>query len=53
MVVPITEFGDVLMQVAQRDFVALAYDATYQQPPESFDSVGVNLAAYVADFVID
>lgn len=53
MGVAIAKFGDVLMEMTEGNFVILADDATFQQSPESFDSVGVNLAVYVSDLMVD
>ncbi len=53
MVVAIAELGDVLMQMAESDFVVLPDDAALQQAPESFDGVGMNFAIGIGEFVID
>src|SRR5258708_1915786 len=53
MVVAITELGNVLMQMAESDFVILAEDAAFQQAPKSFNGVGMNLAIGIREFMVD
>lgn len=53
MVVPITELSGILVQVGNTYFVVLADYPPFQQGPEGFYSVRVNIPVGVGDTEVD
>jgi hypothetical protein len=53
VVIAMAKLSNVLMQVTERNFVALANDATLQEAPKPFNAVGMNLTIGIGNLMID